>query len=367
RASAAAAAGATPPSPPPPTPPAPPPRLVGAVAFAAAVVGGLAGGAAALMPGDMGNDNRASPSAASVSPVASAGPGQPSTSTADNGTTKKEQQASADDSASAESWRQARTARGEGEHDVVRAVMHDQGVTARDMSPIEMTPGAVRFHESRREVYFSYRLASDEEGMAYAETEIARMMCLTLRDLVLRLHPDLPYRSYVTVREEKGREPQVTWQEDFVDDEQCWSAVEDGTELDWEPDDSGLGEAMVPSTDGAEIRVADRAARRIIERSNAMRSTLGTDQVLGHEEIKVGFDPANSAMYVWSDYLMWNQGQIETWAEMAAGEACRALVNQRQGMGEGWPYTRYAVAEIGASGYLMIRWGTATSQADCSA
>ncbi|MFC5954947.1 serine/threonine-protein kinase [Streptomyces pratens] len=347
-------------------------QLVGVVALVAAVVGGMAGGAAALMPGSTGNGNRASPSAASVSPVASAGSGQPSARTADDNTTKKEQQAAADDSASAESWRQARPARGQGEHDVARAVLHDQGVTARDLSPIEMAPGAVRFHESRREVYFSYRLAADEQGMAYAETEVARSMCMTLRDVVLRLHPGLPYRSYVMVKEEKGQDPQVTWQENFVDDERCRSAIgdgqdaEDGTGQDWEPDQYGLGEAMVPSTDGAEIRVADRAARRIIERSNAMRSTLGTDQVLGHEEIKVGFDPANSAMYVWSDYLLWNQGQIETWADMAAGEACRALANQRQSMGEGWPYTRYAVAEIGASGYLMIRWGTATSQADCS-
>ncbi|MEV0300787.1 serine/threonine-protein kinase [Streptomyces prasinus] len=350
-------------------------HLVGVVALVAAVVGGMAGGAAALMPGDTGDGNRASPSEASVSvsPVASAGSGQPSARTADDSTTKKEQQAAADDSASAESWRQARPARGQGEHDVARAVLHDQGVTARDLSSVEMAPGAVRFHESRREVYFSYRLAADEQGMAYAETEVARSMCMTLRDVVLRLHPGLPYRSYVMVKEEKGQDPQVTWQENFVDDERCRSAIgdgqdaEDGTGQDWEPDQYGLGEAMVPSTDGDEIRVADRAARRIIERSNAMRSTLGTDQVLGHKEIKVGFDPANSAMYVWSDYLMWNQGQIETWAGMAAGEACRALVNQRQSMGEGWPYTRYAVAEIGASGYLMIRWGTATSQTDCSA
>ncbi|MFE2456436.1 protein kinase [Streptomyces sp. NPDC059402] len=345
-------------------------RLVGAVVLAAAVVGGLTGGVVALMPGGSGDDNRASPSAVSASPVAPAGSGQPSASAAEGGATGKEQQAASSDSVSAESWRQARAARGEEEHDVVRAILHDQGVTARDLSPIELIPEAVKFHESRREVYFSYRLTADEEGMAYAETEIARSMCLTLRDVVLRLHPSLPYRSYVMVKEGQGQDPQVTWQEDFVDDAQCRSAVEDGQDgagPDWEPDENGLGEAMVPSSDGDEIRVADRAARRIIERSNEMRPTLGTDRVLGHEEIKVGFDPAESAMYVWSEYLMWNQGQVETWADMAAGEACRALVTQRQSAGDGWPYTRYAVAEVGASGYLMIRWGTATTQADCPA
>ncbi|WP_239081195.1 hypothetical protein [Streptomyces coelicoflavus] len=164
----------------------------------------------------------------------------------------------------------------------------------------------------------------------------------------------------------------MTWQEDFVADAQCRSALEDGTDAaygtgqDWEPDENGLGEAMIPSTDGTEIRVADRATAKIIERTNAMGETLGTDQTLGHDEIKVSFDPGHSAMYVWSEYLMWNQGQIETWADMVADEARRALAHEGQTSGDGWPYTRYAVAEIGGSGYLMIRWGTLTSQSDCS-
>ncbi|MGY3200455.1 serine/threonine-protein kinase [Streptomyces sp. TE5632] len=347
-------------------------RLVGAVVLVAALVGGLAGGAAALMPGDAGNGERASSTAPSASPLASAGSARPSANTAKDDTAEEEQQAAGKDSTDAEGWRQARTARGEGEHDVARAMLHDMGVLSRDLEPTELSLGAVRFHESRGEVYFSYQLDSENEhGIVSAETEIARSMCLTLRDVVLRLHPELPYRTYVTVREEKGRDPQVTWREEFVADTQCRSALEDGTDAaystgqDWEPDENGLGEAMIPSTDGAEIRVADRAAKEIIERTNVMRGTLGTDQVLGNEELKVGFDPANSAMYVWSDYLMWNQDQVETWADMAAGEACRALVNQRQSAGAGWPYTRYAVAEIGGSGYLMIRWGMATTEADC--
>ena len=92
-------------------------------------------------------------------------------------------------------------------------------------------------------------------------------------------------------------------------------------------------------------RVADRAARKIIERTNGMRTTLGTDRLLGNKELKVGFDPGNSTMYVWSDYVGWNQGQVETWAAMTAGEACRALVEQKDSAGEAWPYSRYAVAE----------------------
>ncbi len=134
---------------------------------------------------------------------------------------------------------------------------------------------------------------------------------------------------------------------------------------DWEPDEAGLAEAMNPSSDRTEIQVADRAAKDIIQQTNDMRGTLGTDRTLDHNDIAIGFDPADSAMYVWSSYLEWNWNEVETWGDMAAGEACRALVSQRESSGSAWPYTRYAVAEIGASGYLMVRSGTATTEADC--
>ncbi|MFE4994615.1 serine/threonine-protein kinase [Streptomyces mirabilis] len=348
-------------------------RLAGAVVLAAGVIGGLAGGVAALLPGDTGGARHAPSSAASASPLTSTGSGQPSASTA-KGDEAAKQQAASGSSASVASWNQARTAQGAGEHDVARAVLHDEGVEAQDLSDgADFTPETVRFHESRREVYLSYRLTSDEQGAMYAETEIAKLMCLTLRDLVLRLHPDLPYRTYVMVKEEQGQEPQVTWQDDFVTNSQCQSAADNGTgqdtdgAQDWQPDENGLGQAMIPSTDSAEIRVADGAARKIVAGTNGMRQTLGTDRVLGNGQIKVGFDPDNAVMYVWSDYVQWNEKQVDSWAGMAAGEACRALVRERESAGSAWPYSRYAVAEIGGSHYMMIRWGAATRQADCPA
>ncbi|MFI5688719.1 serine/threonine protein kinase [Streptomyces sp. NPDC051636] len=345
-------------------------RLAGAAVLAAGVIGGLAGGVAALIPGDTGGSTHASASASLPAP---AGSGQSSASTA-KGDEAAKRQAASGGSASAANWNEARAAQGAGEHDVARAVLHDEGVEAQDLSGgADFTPETVRFHESRREVYLSYRLTSDEQGTMYAETEIAKSMCLTLRDLVLRLHPDLPYRTYVMVKEEQGQDPQVTWQDDFVTNTDCRSAADDGTgqdtdgSQDWQPDEDGLGQAMIPSTDSAEIRVADGAARKIIAGTNGMRQTLGTDRVLGNAQIKVGFDPGNSVMYVWSDYGRWNENQVESWAGLAAGEACRALVSERESAGSAWPYSRYAVAEIGGSGYLMIRWGTATTPADCPA
>ncbi|MFE5187871.1 hypothetical protein [Streptomyces sp. NPDC056628] len=349
-------------------------RLVGGLVLAAGVIGGLAGGVVALLPGDRWTDTHTSSVAASASSSSSAGSAQPSTKTV-KGDTAARQQTASGDSAAPESWNQARAAQGAGEHDVARALLHDEGVEARDLGDgIDFAPGTVRFHESRREVYLSYTLASDEEGALYAETEIARTMCLSLRDVVLRLHPDLPYHTYVMVKTQNGRDPQVMWQDDFVTNTECRVAADDGTgqgsdatTQDWQPDEDGLGQAMIPSTDRDEIRVADGATRQIIAGANGMRQSLDTDHVLGNEEIKVGFDPVDSVMYVWSDYVRWNEQQVESWADMAAGRACRALVRQSQSSGGEWPYHRYAVAEIGGSGYLMIRWGTAAAQADCPA
>ncbi|MFF8594298.1 serine/threonine-protein kinase [Streptomyces sp. NPDC015220] len=353
-------------------------RLVGAVVLAAVVVGGLTGGVMALRPGSVGAGGHASAAAASSASPSTA-TARPPAKTVRSGKAASQRQTANDGPATAQSWAQARTAQGAGEHDVARAVLHDQGTLVQELGDnVDFSPGGVRFHQSRREVYFSYRLASDEDGTMYAETQVAGLMCQTLRDVVLRLHPDLPYRTYVMVKEETGRDPQVTWQDDFITNTRCESAADDGTGQDagtstgsdtgqdWQPDDDGLGRAMTPSTDSAEIRVADRAARKVIDRANAMRGTLGTDQVLGNQEIKVGFDPANSAMYVWSDYVRWDQEQVETWAAMAAGEACRALVAEREASAN-WPYHRYAVAEIGGSGYLMIRSGTADSLDQCPA
>jgi hypothetical protein len=277
------------------------------------------------------------------------------------------------------SWRAARTAQGTGEHDVARALLHDEGeVAAVDLSGYDFTPEAVRFHPSRREIYLSYRLSAAEEDAMYAETKIAQNMCLSVRDVVLRLHPDLPYRTYVMVKERSGQDSEVTWQDDFVANTQCKTAADydtgraqgsgQGQNLgtdDWQPDEGGLGQAMIPSTDSAEIRVADGAAQKIITRSNAMRQTLGTDRVLGNSQIMIGFDPANSAMYVWSDYIGWDEEETGTWADMAAGEACRALVTEQESTGSSWPYTHWAVAQSGVSAYQMIRWGTATSTTDC--
>lgn len=358
----------------------------GLVVVTAAVLGGMVGGVVALMPGG-GTEGGRHGAPTAVTAPASSSPRSPRPSTASlrpstasprastaASEAAKGQRTATGGTASSESWAGARTAQGEGEHDVARAVLHDQGVLVQELGDgVDFVPTAVRFQAARGEVYLSYRLSSDEQGTLFAETEVAGSMCRTLRDVVLGLYPALPYRTYVMVKEAAGRAPQVTWNDDFRSDASCASAADDGTGLPsdtgagWAPGEDGLGQAMIPSTDSDEIKVADGATRKVVERTNEMRKELGTAGRLGNAEIKMGFDPGGSALYVWSDYATWNQGQTATWAEMAAGEACRALVRQRDGAGDVWPYSRYAVAVRGGSGYLMIRWGTVGALSDCPA
>jgi eukaryotic-like serine/threonine-protein kinase len=345
-------------------------RLVGTVVLAAGVVGALAGAVVALLPAATGNDAHASSASSSSASVSGSGSAQASA----GATAAAKQETGTDGPATAKTWRAARSAQGAGEHDVARSILHDQGkVAMEDLTDyVEFIPGTVRFDASRREIYLSYHLSAEEQDAMYAETQIAEAMCLSARDGVLRLHPGLPYRKYVMVKDETGEDPQVTWQDDFVTNTRCRTAADEGTGQDydlgtddWLPDEGGLGQAMIPSTDSAEIRVADAAARKIITRSNSMRRSLGTDRLLGNSQIKVGFDPVNSAMYVWSEYTGWDQKAIDTWAETAADVACRALVSERGNAGTAWPYARYAVAELGATTYDMVRWDTATSASDC--
>jgi eukaryotic-like serine/threonine-protein kinase len=345
-------------------------RLVGTVVLAAGVVGALAGAVVALLPAATGHNAHASSTSSASVPASGSGSAQASA----GATAASEQETGTDGSATVKTWREARSAQGAGEHDVARSILHDQGeVAMEDLTGYaEFIPGTVRFDASRREIYLSYHLSADEQDAMYAETQIAEAMCLSARDVVLRLHPSLPYRKYVMVKDGTGEDPQVTWQDDFVTNTRCRTAADEGTGQDydlgtddWQPDEGGLGQAMIPSTDGAEIRVADAAARKIITRSNSMRQSLGTDRVLGNSQIKVGFDPVNSAMYVWSEYADWDQEAVGTWAEMAAGVACRALVSERENAGTAWPYARYAVAELGATTYDMVRWDTAASASDC--
>ncbi|MBA5221911.1 hypothetical protein [Streptomyces griseoaurantiacus] len=188
-------------------------------------------------------------------PTPSAASGRPPPTAAKDSATERQRRNENDGPADANSWAQARTAQGSGEHDVARAALHDKGVLTGDLSDgVDFTPGAVRFHASRREVYFSYRLVPDEEGTMYAETEIAGLMCQRLRDVALRLYPDLTYRTYVMVKQETGAGPQVTWQDDFRTNAQCRSAADNdssdtGTPPGWAPDEDGLGQAMVSSTE----------------------------------------------------------------------------------------------------------------------
>ncbi|MFK8910278.1 serine/threonine protein kinase [Streptomyces sp. YS-3] len=340
-------------------------RTVATVLVAAAVVGALTGGGLVFLPKETTGDAPAAAPGTNIVPTPAHTSPQPSATPARAGGSGA---LVIGGSPSLATWHQARPAQGQGEHDVARAVLHDTGTIWHE--GIEVAPKTVTFHEPRKEVYLSYSLTGVEAVRLYTETEIASSICLTLRDVVRRLHPDLPYRKYVLVNESPGSTTRVAWDDDFMANSRCRSAADQETTSvpdTWQPNDDGQAAAMVPSTDLTEIRVADQAARKIIARSNSMQQTLGTVRTLSGRDISVGFDPAGSATYVWSNYNMWSRDEVDVWAAMAAGEACRALVRQRKDSGTAWPYVHYAVAEIAASRYQVVRSGTATTASECPA
>ncbi|MET7762935.1 serine/threonine-protein kinase [Streptomyces sp. NPDC005393] len=338
-------------------------RTIGIFLVVVAVVGGVVGGTVALAGQDTGSGT------ASQAPLrgnmsSATAPGTPGPAAGGNSTDKPKKN-QGDGRASVDTWKESRPAQGSGEHDVARAVWHDTGVIHTD--GIEVSPEKVTFHEARKEVYLAYTLKGDEAGRMYTETEVATAMCQTLQDVVIRLHPDLPYRTYVMVDQTTGRAPHVSWVDDFTTNTTCVTAADqqdapadDGS---WTPDMTGYTEATRPSSDQSEIRFADTVMNDLLGATNVSAAELGVQKIEDTDDIAVGFDKT-SAMYVWNNHVDWSRQQIDEWSDMVAGRVCESLLSKRRVEGSAWPYTRFAIAWSGASGAEFTRWGTVEECAD---
>lgn len=318
-----------------------------------ALVGGLVSGAMALA----GKDSDGDTTSQAASPKAGSS-ATPSPTTVGKSADKPKSGRS-EGRASVDTWRQSRPAQGSGEHDVARSVLHDTSLIGGDGT--EVAVGKVTFHQPRKEVYLAYTLSGDEAGRMYTETQLASAMCLALRDVVVRLHPDLPYRKYVMVDQTTTGTPHVTWVDDFITNTGCRTAADQGAtpaaDDGWTPDMSGYTEATRPSTDRSEIRFADTVMKDLVGATNASAAELGVAEIQDTDDIAIGFDKT-SAMYVWNNHVEWSRDQIDEWSTMVAGRVCESLSDKRRADGSAWPYTRFAIAWSGASGAEFTRWGT---------
>lgn len=114
----------------------------------------------------------------------------------------------------------------------------------------------------------------------------------------------------------------------------------------WLGDDSGLATAGIPSSDKAEIRVADSTVKALQAAWDARAGEMSLPP-LGAGTVKLGFDPVEHAMYVWADEdgygPLGGRAQQSHLADVVAKTGCRKLLAEADTNG-GWRYDRYVVA-----------------------
>ncbi|MEV7614632.1 serine/threonine-protein kinase [Streptomyces sp. NPDC089799] len=329
-------------------------RLPLAVAAAAAAVGGLAGAVLAVLPSEPAGSAAPATGTSAAAPAGSAAPASASAPPPTGVQAPPASPAAArTGEATLATWRESRPARGQEENDAYGAMGTGAWLDAVTYPDQTRT---ITFHKDRGEVYVAM---AGHPLPPVAVQEVSRIACLGLQDLV-RSYPGLPYRSYVVVDTAATGGPGIVWEDDFRRNTECRTSVTQqpaspaatGRESSWTPDMSGLGEAMVPSSDQAEIRVAHHADIAV---QDAWRAAGG--EPLAPADMSVGFDGGSGVMYVWVTRPGTGQGVLDRWAADAAGLACRALDAESRSRPE-WRYRRYAVALVGASGGSFLRWGS---------
>jgi hypothetical protein len=114
----------------------------------------------------------------------------------------------------------------------------------------------------------------------------------------------------------------------------------------WHGDEFGMATAEIPSSDKAEIRVADATVKAILATWNANTAETNEDALTVNDGISLGFDPVESAAYIWTDdpnsrfASRASQSNLKGAVETAV---CRKLTDEFNS-DKSWSYTRWAVA-----------------------
>ncbi|MFF8837297.1 serine/threonine protein kinase [Streptomyces sp. NPDC015130] len=114
----------------------------------------------------------------------------------------------------------------------------------------------------------------------------------------------------------------------------------------WHGDESGMATAEIPSSDKAEIRVADATVKAIVTTWNTNTTETNDDPIALNDGISLGFDPIENAAYVWTDdpnsrfTSHASQSNLRGTVEEAV---CRKLTLEFHN-NKSWQYTRWAVA-----------------------
>nr|WSW42675.1 serine/threonine protein kinase [Streptomyces sp. NBC_01001] len=114
----------------------------------------------------------------------------------------------------------------------------------------------------------------------------------------------------------------------------------------WRGDESGMATAEIPSSDKAEIRVADATAKAVTATWNTNTAETNEAPIGASDGITLGFDPVENAAYVWTDdpdnrfASRASQSNLKGAVEEAV---CRKLIAEFNS-NRSWNYTHWAVA-----------------------
>ncbi len=120
----------------------------------------------------------------------------------------------------------------------------------------------------------------------------------------------------------------------------------------WQGDEEGLATAGIPSSDKAEIRVADATDKAVTAEWNArIAQGDGLAPFGGDDPVSLGFDPVEKAAYVWArdtNEVLVGRAQRSNFQDAVSTTVCPKLTAEYRA-DKTWNYTRWSVAVMEAN------------------
>ncbi|OXY89397.1 serine/threonine-protein kinase [Streptomyces diastatochromogenes] len=361
-------------------------RTITTVLVAAAVAGGLAGAAIAFPRGGSDHAGRSDQSTATASPAAHEDSTARHTgSAAPDGTTRAPEPAADPRRATVptdplagvpdpaftragdetqpgdDEWRASTVAGSAAEQDVARAVRDD--VTAmlatKDMAFMEPT---VTFNKRAQTLMVTggpiSQLPDEQQEVFRRSGEMAACTALARR---LGDDPTAwPYGRYSVFWKDSDTDPEPNILGFGEATDGCYHQ----TAGQWQGDESGMATAQIPSSDRAEIRVADATDKAITAAWKVrVAEGNGVDPAAADNDISLGFDPVEKAAYVWMndpDGTLIGRAQRDNFQDVVTTTACRRLVSEYS-RNKAWKYTRWSIAVFEGN----ARFPELTGSGDC--
>ncbi|MFE9941143.1 serine/threonine protein kinase [Streptomyces hirsutus] len=358
-------------------------RTVAAILAAAAVVGGIAGGALALPSGTENTTHDAADAQAppgetnaprtgpapsgtgtakpSVDPRTVGIPKDPLLGVSDPAYTR------ADDPAQPgyDEWRASTAAAGPEEKDVEEAVRKDMTsiLATKDM---DFMKPIVTFNRRAQTVMVTggpISMLTDDYKEVFGRTG-AMAACTALAHRLEGAPTTWPYGRYYVLWKDFDGQTEPT----FLDFGQATDGCLPETAGQWQGGEAGLPTAAMPSSDKAEIRIADTLveAVRTAWNTRAAGGQYGLIPFGRDDSISLGFDPVEKAAYVWGrddPGALVGRAQKSQFQQLVSKTVCQEM-GAEYDRNENWNYTRWSVAVYQGNSGVAEFIGSGTCTAD---